>query len=83
MIIFGTDIDCVQNIVEIPLNLYVCFEENLQQLKSIRWGDDIMVRSGDSHMYRTEGVSVYMLELTIRFVSFLKSLEMNMNSKTI
>ena len=42
-----------------------------------------MGRSGDSHMYRTEGVSVYMLELTIHYVSFLKSLTVRMNSKTM
>ena len=52
-------------------------------MKGMIWGEDIMVRSESRKMYRAEGVSVEMLELTIHFVSFLKSVAMRMNSKTI
>ena len=42
-----------------------------------------MGRSRNTNRYMAAGVSEEMLELTIHYVSFLKSLEMNMNSKTI
>ena len=52
-------------------------------MKGMIWGEDIMVRSESRKMYRAAGVSVEMLELTIHFVFFFKSLSMRMNSNTL
>ena len=75
--------DHIINILDIRLFLYSHSEKNLSQTKVIGWVEEFWGRGSNGNRYMEAGTSTYMLDLNTHFVSFLKSMVIRTNGKTI